>query len=491
MEISENDKQDSLRKIKLAGSLIAEGKYEEGIRQANEALSIDFNSAEAMFYVGYALMKTQRFGLAYNILKRVSQLQPQRPEVWNNMGMCHQETWNLDDAELCFKEAIKRDPSHFQALENLALVSVNRCHPEEALKWLDKVAFLKRSSWESKDTKAMALLMKRDWSGWKLYRETAGTTKQRELRTYCDPEEPMWNGESGKVVVYGNQGIGDEIAFSSCIPDALKNSEIIIDCDKKLEGLFRRSFPGAKVYGTRFSESRDWDHLIDYSIPSDCLPSMFRLRNEDFTGRPFLTADPERRTQWRALFNGFKKPVIGIAWTGGLKITGARKRSLPLNAFLPILKAVDATWVSLEYKDRRDEIEELELEYGIKVLDYPRATKTLDYDDNAGLVAELDLVISVTTAVVHLSGGLGKECWCIAPNKPRFFYGVKGDDLPWYRSVSMFRQTKDGTWPIKEIEEKLRLKYDDLDVQRATNRLLKLAEAGRPDKQDSGVHCAM
>jgi tetratricopeptide (TPR) repeat protein len=477
MEISQNDKQDSLRNVKLAGEVIKEGRYEEGIKLAGDALSLDFLNAEALFYIGYALMKTRRFGLAYNIFRRAAQLNPSKPELWNNMGMCHQETWDLDAAEDCFKEALKKNPNYYQALENLALISVNRCHPEEALKWLAKVDQIGKSSLDSKDTRAMALLMKRDWSGWKLYRETVGTTKQREIRTYNDPEEPMWNGESGSVVVYGNQGIGDEIAFASCIPDASRKADIIIDCDARLAGLFKRSFPEARVYGTRFVNEREWDHQIDYSIASDCLPAMFREKDEDFPGTPFLKADPERRLQWRALFDTFKKPVIGIAWSGGLKITGSNKRSLPLEAFLPLFKSIDATWVSLEYKDKSEEIEELELEHGIKILDYPRATRAQDYDDAAGLVAELDLVVSVTTAVVHLSGALGKECWCIAPNKPRFFYGVKGDDLPWYRSVKMFRQAKDGTWPLEELTTKLRLRYGDLDVCGATNRLHELASS--------------
>lgn len=136
--------------------------------------------------------------------------------------------------------------------------------------------------------------------------------------------------------------------------------------------------------------------------------------------------------------------------------TGKKKRSLSLEDFAPILKAIPATWVSLQYRDGREEIKAFEDKHGIRIHDWPRATQTKDYDDTAALVAELDLVISVTTAVVHLSGAIGKECWCLAPSKPRWFYGLEGE-LPWYKSVKMFRQKAE--WPINDIVKLLQLRW--------------------------------
>lgn len=451
MEISKNNEQDSYRqKLEEIKQLAEKGEYAESMAMAMQCVDEDFDDALALFMVGYNLLKMEKFGLAYNVFRRVAVLQPNRAEPWNNAGMCHQETWNLDDGEKCFRRALQLEPDkNVAALQNIALIHVNRCNPEEALKWCRRAEETKMESWETKDTKALALLMLRQWEeGWRLYDETAGRHKQRQLRYYSDPPEPRWRGEKGSVVVYGMQGIGDEISFASCIPDAMKKADVIIDCDKRLEGLFRRSFPGARVYGTRF-KPRYWNDHADYSIPCDCLPHLFRNKNEDFPGTQFLGADPERRLQWRALFDTYKKPVIGIAWTGGVKHTGKGKRSLTLDDYKPILEAVDATWVSLEYRERPDDPR-------IKV--FPRATMTNDYDDTAAMVAELDLVITVTTAVVHLSGGLGKECWCLAPNKPRWFYGLEGD-MPWYKSVKMFRQAKDGKWPIDEIVRLLKLRY--------------------------------
>jgi hypothetical protein len=469
MALSQNDEQDSLRKVKQAHDAIEAGDHAAGLRLANEVLDVDVDHPQALYLAAAALYKSGRHGLAYNLFRRSCQLQPDRAEPWNMVGTCLEKMWRIDAAERAFKEALKKNPQNHAALQNMSLICLNRCEPDEALKWVARAEKSGVVSWENQDNKAMALLMKRDWSGWAPYRETAGRTKPRKLTSYNSPEEPMWAGEKGTVVVYGNQGIGDEIAFASCIPDACKVADVIVDCDHRIAPLFKRSFPEAKVYGTRHKDERDWDHSIDYSIPVDCLPGLFRNKNEDFPGTPYLKADPERRIQWRALFDTYRKPVIGIAWTGGGDHTGRKKRSLSLEDLLPVFRSVDATWVSLEYRDVTEELADFELEHVVKILDYPRATRSgefADYDDTAALVAELDLVISVTTAVVHLSGGLGKECWCLAPNKARWFYGLEGD-VPWYQSVKLFRQSKDGTWPIEEITRRLR--NGDFNLRRAAD----------------------
>jgi Flp pilus assembly protein TadD len=436
------------------------GNYQEAMTKANELLTDNFNDSLALFLLGYCLLKTERFGLAYNIFRRVVELTPNKSEPWNNAGMCHQEMWNLEDAERCFRKSLQLEPSDPAAMNNLALVYINRCLPDEAMKWIRRAEQTGKSNWEGLDNKALALLMLGQWKdGWAAYKATAGRHKVRQLRSYCEPEEPFWEGQRGSVVVYGTQGIGDELSFASCIPDLMEKNEVIIDCDHRLEGLFRRSFPQAKVYGTRFREAK-WSEKIDYSVPIDCLPSYFRNKNEDYPGTPYLKADPERRLQWRALFDTLKKPVIGISWTGGRKNTGKKKRSLTLDQLEPILRSVDATWVSLEYVDHADHIEAFAKRTGIEIKEWKRATQTQDYDDTAALVAELDCVVSVTTAVIHLAGALGKDCFCLVPSLPRWFYRLEGDSLPWYKSVRMYRQPKDD-WgkPIKEISNVLKLRY--------------------------------
>jgi len=184
------------------------------------------------------------------------------------------------------------------------------------------------------------------------------------------------------------------------------------------------------------------------------LQEYFRDNIDKFTGKPYLLADQFRRVQWRASLDSLgDKPKVGIAWTGGAQLTQRESRSTDLEKLLPILKK-DVTWISLEYKDRTEEIESFHKKHGIKIHNFPWATLTDDYDDTAALVAELDLVIAVPTSVVHLAGALGIDCWCVLHPHPHFMFGLEGNSMPFYKSVELFRRKKD--WePLTMIGDKL------------------------------------
>jgi intracellular sulfur oxidation DsrE/DsrF family protein len=312
-----------------------------------------------------------------------------------------------------------------------------------------------------------AKLMLGQWKeGWEGHKHILGQVKTRAERFYENHGKmlPRWDGTPGQtVVVYGEQGIGDEISFASCIPDLVKVSKkVVLDCDHRLENLFRASFPEVDVHGTRFKNPMDWidNYHLDARVAIGDLPGFFRNSDEEFPGTPYLKVAPGGKT-WAGLewmIDAKPKPVIGITWTGGLPNTGSVKRSLSLEAIKPILKAAPATWVCLEHKDRANEIKSLQ-DDGINIVGC-EAAQSKNYLETAELVNSLDLVISVTTAVVHLSGALGKECWVLVPSKPRWWYGTKGDS-PWYKSAKFFRQEKDKGWdgPISQIVKILKLRY--------------------------------
>ena len=143
-----------------------------------------------------------------------------------------------------------------------------------------------------------------------------------------------------------------------------------------------------------------------------------------------------------------------------MKSTFQARRSFSLEGLLPLLKTPGITWVSLQYKDPTEEIEAFEESHGIKVHHWKRAAESQDYDDQAALVAELDAVVTVTTAVCHLSGGLGKKTYILVPSKPLWFFLLKGNTLPWYKSVELIRQTDE--WPLERLAHKLK---DELGIQ--------------------------
>lgn len=418
-----------------------------------KSLREDFRDGRKIYALAHCYKEADRWAQAFQLYQASAASLPNSPDPWVGMGMCYSEVWKLDEAEKCFRTALKLAPEHAMAMNNIGLIYLYRCKPDESKKWISRALKADPTIAGAVQNRAYAHLMKGEWEdGWKDWQYVLGKVKSRTERGYEGENGliPRWNGEKDKtVIVYGEQGIGDEISFASCLPDLIKDSrKVIIECDKRLEGLFKRSFD-AEVHGTRFGHP-EWFESADYRVAIGDLPRFYRNKTEDFPGTPYLQADPERRLQWRALFDSYHKPAIGIAWNGGTEANNKKARSLSLKCFESIIKAVDATWVSLEYKGPET------TDYGIR--DWHRATRTQDYDDTAALVAELDLVVSVTTAVVHLCGSLGTECWTLVPNRPRWWYGLEGERSPWYSSVSFYRQLG-SVWPFDEIKRKLESRY--------------------------------
>lgn len=405
--------------------------------------------------------------VAYQFAKRASDVAPERSFVWANLGMLEEQLYRFDAAERCFRKAellAKDDDAKGGLYINWSCMLVSAGRWKEAEAVARKAMQLRPQSPKAKANLGLALLALGNWKeGWPLYDAIIGFDQSRRKQQYVG--EPVWNGSPNKrIVIYGEQGLGDEISFSSMIPDALKVSKsVVIDCTDKLAGLFKRSFPQAVVYGTRWEQNLGWDkehQQLDASISIGGLGKLFRNTPKDCPGTPWLIPDPDRVSMWQALFAKQGKPVIGVAWSGGVPWTGDRNRRFDLEELLPIFKSVDAVWISLEYKDAGKEIQAFKAKHPeIDLRQYPFGTLTNDYDDTAALVAALDHVVSMQTSVIHLAGGLGRDCYCFVNKHGQWRYGVEGQDIPWYRSVKLYRNV-DG-WPIEQAARDLRGKFAD------------------------------
>jgi hypothetical protein len=155
--------------------------------------------------------------------------------------------------------------------------------------------------------------------------------------------------------------------------------------------------------------------------------------------------------QWRSVLQSFgKKPKIGIAWTGGIPKTGQARRSVTLDTLAPLF-AFDADWISLQYKDP-DGLKEAEQKYGVKIHDWEWGSRYWDYDQTVALISELDLVISVTTAVVDAAGSIGKECWCLVPELPMWRHLQSGETFPWSSSVKLVAPEKQAVADCSDVD---------------------------------------
>ena len=442
---------DGHEAFKLAES----GNPEEALKICGDRLTENPDDSLAMFVAAYALSKGSKWGIAYNLLLRAASISPHKYEIHNNLANCCINMLRLEEAERHIKRALSIEPKSKPGLNNMALLRVYDCRPEDAIKYAKRSLEIDPTQWDVSETYGYANLMMGNWAeGWGGYEKMIGFSKARPWKPLDGLER--WDGEPGQTVhIRGEQGIGDEIYFASILEDASKDIKIVFECDHKLEGLFKRSFPDMEIHGTRFEGNRKWANnrdKIDASLLIGSLALHYRRTTESFPGKPYLIADDARRLQWRVLLDTLPGKKIGISWTGGLKNTFMSRRSVDLETLLPLLKTPGVTWVSLQYKNCKEELDAFEAKHGIKIHHWSRGAESRDYDDVAALVMELDNVVSVTTAVIHLCGALGKECHVMVPSRPRWFYGLKGRSIPWYKSVVLHRQT--GEW--KKVVEEIR-----------------------------------
>jgi tetratricopeptide (TPR) repeat protein len=452
---------DVIEKLALARLLVEKREYDDAWAIVDKILVEDPNNVPALT-MGVSIQdKARHLAIAYQMAKRCVDLAPNLSSSWTNFGRLCEELYQLDEAEKAYIKAISLSTKpQFKALNlnNLSSLYATTGRWAKAEEFALKSLDLEPNNGKARGNLGIAQLGQRKWvPGWDNYGSIIGS-EYRKLVKYRD--EPDWDGTPGKtVVVYGEQGLGDELSFASMIPDAIKVcKKVLLDCDHRLEGLFKRSFPQAKVYGTRWKREIEWDEEDknpDYSISIGQLGSFFRKKNEDFPGSPYLVPERERWLMWTEYLKAKQKPIIGIAWSGGLQWTAERFRKWKLEELQPIFDSVDAHWVSLQYKDSEEEIRNFN---GAKIHSYPFATYSKDYDDTAGLVSACDLVITMQTSVAHLSAALGIETWTFVNQyAPQWRYG-EGEDCPWYKSMKIYRQ-KNGKWPIDEAARVLKLRY--------------------------------
>lgn len=447
----------------VAAKMAEVGDLDEALDIVQEHLrDVDPNDHHGLLLASYIYDKAghNKRVIAYNFAKRAVAEGPQVSECWLNLAKISGDLYLLDEARRAFQNANRyatTDKQRKMAKVNFASCMCTAGQWKEAER-LAREALAMGESRPAQSSLGIALLAQGKWEeAWPHYDSIIGT--EHRFRHEYNKEKP-WNGEAeGKLVVWGEQGLGDEISFASMIPDLKYRANLIIDCDKRLKGLLQRSFPWAKVYGTRWDKKLKWakeDQNPDFACAMGELGKFFRKKPEDCPGTPYLSPDPDRLAMWKGLWTTKKKPVYGIAWTGGVQWTGAKFRRLQLADLLPVFQAVDAHWVCLQYKDAQKEIDAFKKEHPeIDLVQYPYATLTEDYDDTAALVASLDKVVSMQSAVIHLAGALGVPCECLVYKHSQWRYGTEGQTIPWYQSVRLWRQSPDGRWPILEVAKAL------------------------------------
>ena len=444
------------------------GKMDQAYVEAEKHLRLNPDNVDWLILMVYIMLNSDKQTIAYHLSQRAVALAPRNASAYLNAGMAAGDLWRVSEAERLYRKGLRfavEDESRVKLMVNLAAMLIDNGRFVEAEPIAAKALELAPDSRSARANIGFAQLAQRNFAeGWVNYRSTIGDD-WRPRTQYGD--EPEWDGVGeGTIVIYAEQGLGDVISFGSMIPDMVEwcrthNSRLIFDVNARLEAMFKRTFPEVTIYGTREKSAVSWaaeDTRIDYSLPIGQLGEYFRTSEGAFPDGKYLVPDPDRALMWKSLFASKGKPAIGIAWRGGIPRTGSRFRQWDLDQLLPLLSSVDAHWVSLQYKPAAAEIKDFRARHPeIDLVEYPHGTLTQDYDDTAALVAALDQVVIIHTAVGHLAGAMGVPCLTFIPTNSQWRYGTTETDFPWARSVELVRQTRRGYWEdvIKQTGDRL------------------------------------
>ena len=438
--------KDELKNVQLAiHDLIQKEQYEVALPIINEVLMMYPNDAITLNFLGYIWLMGDKPAFAYQLFRRALQEAPSNKALWTSLGRACHEMDMFDDALKYFLKSAELDPSYAMAYSNASASLVQMSRWEDAEKSAKMALECDPKELHAQLNLAHSYLAKGEWEkGWIEWDKSLGGKFRKEI-VYKD--EVKWDGSPDKnLVIYGEQGLGDEIFYASCIPDAIAiSNKVYIECDKRLETIFKRSFPNAEVYGTRKEEDARWVDGAD--INARCaiggLPQFCRPTSKSFPGTPFLVSDKEKVDMWKSMFKTWGKQVIGITTKGGTFRTNSKGRELTQEDIASLLKRKDIQLVSLDYSVER------KLD-GVKYFEF--ATDAKDYDVTASLISACDMVIGVNTTALHCSAAMGVKTWCLVPKYHQWRYAQPS--MPWYRHMRLIYQD-DRTW--KEVIEQLNL----------------------------------
>lgn len=431
-------------------------------------------------------------GAAEQDLRSVLAHEPGNTAASTNLVQLLVEDERLDEAASVASIGLERAPDHSGLLLALGRIAVLRGSLPEAEEVLSRLQSLRTGA---TDTQLGLAVLLRDTKHYpqaeQLFRELLQSNpndplvhfnlsfllllngrfaegwREYEYRKFTDESpgsigsSPQWQGNAvdGKLLIYAEQGIGDEIMFASCIPDALQRApSCVIQCDPRLAALLQRSFPQAAVVGSRRGErNQATAEFAPFAaqVPMGSLPVLLRPSAEAFPkGDRYLRADPEQTARWRQQLDKLgSENKIGVCWRGGLVKTRQASRSIDLEILADALPA--AVLVSLQHGNAAQHIEALLGQKGRQV--HRLVDPQNNLDELASLISALDVVVSVQSTVVHLSGALGVKCFALIPYSAEWRYLADGRTMPWYRSVTLLRQTLPGDWsaPMEKLRQEL------------------------------------
>ncbi len=395
---------------------------------------------------------------------------PRESILWNSLATVLAESGRADESLVFYREAIDIEPKFARLHHNLGYAYSHLGQLDKALAEYDfalEHATDPVERMEAKHSRSICLMgMGQLKEGFREYE----IRNDERFRAYAHHmlKAPVWKGEdlAGKrLLVVGEQGLGDEFMFANILPDLSRavgdTGKLEIAVDPRLIPLFQRSFPNANIgtYEDRTLLDKDGNkslRFLPFSTDKgepDCWTPMgsalqfLRHDLKDFRKEAFLVPDAARKAEYAEALKGFGPgPYIGICWRSMMMTAKRAKYYSALDAWEPLFRLPNVTFVNVQYGDCAEELAQAQEKFGIKIHTLEGLDLKNDIDGAAALSAAVDLVISAPTAAAAVAGAVGTEVWFLTAGRTWPQLGT--EEFPWYAKTKVFSPEKFADWPV-------------------------------------------
>jgi Flp pilus assembly protein TadD len=407
------------------------------------------NHPQALHLLGVLASQVGRHDAAVDLLNRAIAGSPMSADYYLNLGVALDGLGRSDDAIVAYRRSLALNPELIEAMNNLGSAYFDKGDLDQALSFYQSAVARRPDFATAQRNMGHIFLMRGDFErGWPLHEW------RWRIKNFVTPRfefsQPLWTGgdlNGKRILLHAEQGIGDAIQFMRYAPlVARRGAKVIFYCPPELVRI------AARVDG--IEQSVGWDKpppAFDVHCPLLSLPGIFKTTLADIPATvPYLTPDPTAVEKWtsRVTTAASGRRKIGLTWAGRQQPDPLR--SVPPQLLAPLATAGGNWFCSLQKGNETKAPPELELTHWTAEL--------ADFADTAALLANLDLVITIDTAIAHLAGAMGKPTWLLLKSAPDWRWMLQRADSPWYPTLRLFRQPRSGDWqtPIGQLVQALK-----------------------------------
>lgn len=370
-------------------------------------------------------------------------------ENYFNLAMAYKNKHDWKRARNAYYEALKINPDGYEAHFNLAYLALNENHPEESVELYKKALKIKPDDWEARYYLALMQMQTKDYKeGLKNFESRlcrrSAILSQEKVYPNLMKEKSIWQGEdlTGKTLfTYYEAGYGDMLMLYRYMPILTSMcKKVIIKPQKELAPLFRENSYGAEVLEI-FDSEKELD--FDYHIPFLSVPYVLGLEGDDVFihhDDGYLKANPAKVNYYKERYFDNDKFKVGIKWQGNTYYD--TERVLKVEDFFRLFELPQTQFYSCQTFDGAEEFAKIKEKYDVVDL----GSTFSNFSDTAGALANMDLIISNDTSLVHLAGAMKRPCWVLLPYIYNWRWHTDLTHCDWYDSVKIFRQDDFGNW---------------------------------------------